>query len=194
MQKNILGTILCGGKSERMGKNKSFLLYNEKTFVEKIFDTMQLVFENIVVSANDIETYNFLNTKVVSDIYKNFGPLAGIHSVFSSFKKDIFVVTCDIPLITTEIIEMILKTNDFKKDIVICSVGGKSQYLCGYYSFHIFEKLDLYLKNGNCSVKNFLVSLNTQTIFLQEKYLNYFSNVNSKDDYKKLTLNLYSNL
>ena len=46
---NILGVILAGGKSERMGKDKLFLKLNNKVLIEYTIDKVKKYFKNFII-------------------------------------------------------------------------------------------------------------------------------------------------
>ena len=80
MYTDITGIILAGGKSTRMGANKSFLKIGEQTVIERITYLMKSVFTNVIIISNTPDEYIFLNLPIYEDVYKGKGPLAGIHS------------------------------------------------------------------------------------------------------------------
>ena len=49
---NILGTILAGGKSKRMGENKLFLELNDKPLIEYTIDRVKKYFEKTIIITN----------------------------------------------------------------------------------------------------------------------------------------------
>ncbi len=68
------------------------------------------------------------------DIYKQRGPIAGIHSgLLNSTTDNNFIISCDIPLMTHEIIQYII---EYKTEypITVCKVDGYIQQLAGKYS------------------------------------------------------------
>lgn len=83
MYKDITGIILAGGKSKRMGLNKSFLKVGEVTMIERTTELMKSLFERVILITNTPDEYKFLGIEMFEDIYKNVGPLAGIHSGLS---------------------------------------------------------------------------------------------------------------
>ncbi len=104
------GVILCGGKSSRMNTDKALLKLGESTIIEIIYNKLKNIFKEVLISANDIEKYKFLNAKIIKDIYTDRGPLAGIHSALKySESEKIFVTACDIQLVPTELINYLLK-------------------------------------------------------------------------------------
>jgi len=134
MYKDVTGIILSGGKSSRMDGNKSLLKIGELTIIERVRDLMKSLFNEVVLITNDRADYKFLNIPIFEDIFKHKGPLAGIHSglTYSSSEKN-FIISCDIPFITPEMIKYLV---DFKtkKLITVAKADGHIQQLAGKYS------------------------------------------------------------
>ncbi|NUM63062.1 MAG: molybdenum cofactor guanylyltransferase, partial [Ignavibacteriaceae bacterium] len=134
MYKDITGIILAGGKSKRMGLNKSFLKVGEVTMIERTTELMKSLFDRVILITNTPDEYKFLGIEMFEDIYKNVGPLAGIHSGLAhSITDKNFIISCDIPFVNKGVIEFIInyKTN---KSITITKADGFVQQLCGLYS------------------------------------------------------------
>nr|WP_284521516.1 molybdenum cofactor guanylyltransferase [Cytobacillus pseudoceanisediminis] len=77
------GIILAGGHSSRMGENKALLKIGGKTVIERIADQLSSILPNVIIVANKQEDYQFLGLPLVSDRWKEKGPLAGIHAGLS---------------------------------------------------------------------------------------------------------------
>lgn len=133
MYNDITGIILSGGKSKRMGVNKSLLKVGNKAIIEIVQDKISKLFKELLVITNEPELYQFLNLEIYKDIFQGKGPLAGIHSglVHSKTQKS-FIISCDMPLITVDMINTII---NYKKDssITIAKDDGYIQQLCGVY-------------------------------------------------------------
>ncbi len=133
MYNDITGIILSGGKSKRMGVNKSLLMIENKTIIEIVCNIMSNLFSELLLITNEPELYKFLRLKTFKDIFPGKGPLAGIHSglVHSKTQKN-FILSCDMPLITVDMINTII---NFKKDsfITVAKANGYIQQLCGVY-------------------------------------------------------------
>jgi len=80
MYKDFTGIILSGGKSSRMGSDKALLTVGDETIIERITDLMKSIFSDVHIVTNTPEDYKFLNIPLYEDIFKNKGPLSGIHS------------------------------------------------------------------------------------------------------------------
>ena len=133
MYDDITGIILSGGKSTRMGENKSLMKIGTKTIIEHVKDLMQSLFSKVILITNDPDEYNFLNLEMHKDIYFRMGPLAGIHSglTHSSTDKN-FIISCDIPLMSSEMIRYLVDYNT-NKLVTIAEADGFIQQLCGVY-------------------------------------------------------------
>lgn len=183
---NITAAILAGGKSSRMGRDKALLEFNGKPFIQYIADAMQEVFKKVIIISDHGELYQFLGLPIYKDIFKYCGPLGGIHSAFAHTKtKSIFIASCDIPLLTPELIRSIIDT-PFQGDVIVLPSGKSIQPLCGLYSRNCVPTLEKHLKNGQYSVLRFLEDLSTIIVapkMIRERRL---VDVNTPGQYKIL--------
>lgn len=202
MYKDISGIILSGGKSSRLGRDKSFIKFGDRTLIEITVGLMKSVFENVIISTNSINEYSFLNCPLVEDKYKNAGPLAGIYSaLLNSQSEKNFVISCDVPLMNQQMIEYFIKY-DSNKDIIISKASGYLQPLVGIYKQSV---LPIILKllhqpvnqcneiKKNISLHSLIKLANTEIIditslpFYTEEL---FFNLNTHEDLKKLYMKL----
>ena len=133
MYNDITGIILSGGRSFRMGENKSLLKIGDKPVIEHVTDLMKSLFTKVILITNDPDEYKFLKLEMYADIFIRMGPLAGIHSGLThSWTIKNFIISCDIPLMTAEMIKYLV---EFKTDkpITIAKADGFIQQLCGAY-------------------------------------------------------------
>lgn len=191
---DIIGVILAGGKSSRMGVNKSFLKLGNQTIIERIIDLMKSIFSEVIIITNTPNEYKFLNLPLYEDIYKWQGPLAGIHSALThSARENIFVLSCDVPLMSKEMIEYII---EYRSDmpIVFCEAAGYHQPLAGVYSKKILKEIEKFISNNEISDKSFyhFLKIVEAEIIHPEKLLFYkdeiFYNMNRLEDYENLKL------
>lgn len=193
----ITGIILCGGKSERMGTDKSFLKINNIAMIDRIYSLMSNHFNEILLISNEPEKYLYLTEKVYKDIYPGLGPLSGIHSgLKNSTSYYNFFVSCDMPFVTDDVIELILR-NKTAGDIVITKDNNHTHALCGISSRKCLVDSEKLLKRsleeknngpGKSSVKLFDLIYKYNTLVLDIKNLSFYDsdimfNMNSYDDY-----------
>lgn len=186
-RKDIAGVILAGGKSSRMGRNKALLELDGGTFIERIADALLAVFSRVFISSDREHEYEFLKLQTVEDVYKGAGPLAGIHSaLLRAGTPKIFVVSCDLPLITPDLVRHVLKQVQ-GTDATIVSIDGASQPLFGVYDMSCLRMLEEHLKDGQYSVLRFLDDVTTHSVALESSrdlgHTIAVSNVNTPSDY-----------
>ncbi len=146
MYDDITAIILSGGKSSRMGINKSFLKIGDKTVIERMRDLLQSIFNNVILITNDPDDYKFLGLPVFEDVFRHRGPLAGIHSGLKHSKTNInFIISCDLPLMTEEMINYLI---EYKTDklITVAKADGFIQQLAGKYSKECLSPSEKILK------------------------------------------------
>jgi len=72
MYKDVTGIILSGGKSSRMRENKSLLKIGERTIIERVWDLMKSLFNEVILITNVAADYKFLNIPIFEDIFLFF--------------------------------------------------------------------------------------------------------------------------
>jgi molybdopterin-guanine dinucleotide biosynthesis protein A len=131
-----------------MGVNKSLLEIEGKTVIARVRDLMLDIFSKVILVTNDPGEYKFLGLDIYEDVYKGFGPLAGIHSgLLNSSTQKNFIISCDIPFMTEEMICYLVdyQTN---KHITIAKADGYIQQLAGVYYKVLLENIENILKNN----------------------------------------------
>jgi len=199
MYSDVTGIILAGGKSSRMGVNKSLLKIGNKTVIEIITDLMESIFEKNILSTNSPAEFNFLKLPMVEDVYENCGPLGGIHSVLIQSKTERnFIISCDVPLMKREMIKYFVNYKSGKK-IILSFASGYLQPLVGIYNKSLLPEIEKIL---TVSIKeNYIRSHkslhklieNSETEIIDPTSLPFyrdelFFNLNNNEDYAKIKL------
>lgn len=199
MYSDITGIILAGGKSSRMGTNKSFLKLGDKTIIERIVELMKSVFANVIIITNTPTDYAFLGLPAYEDIYKLNEPIAGIHSgLLNSKAEKNFFISCDMPLMTKETIEFIVNHKTAKL-ITVARADGFVQQLCGVYSKKVLPEISELINENNfkpsnknekriCKVLQLVKKLNAEIIPIETEFNRYaegmFFNMNRPEEYE----------
>lgn len=104
--------ILAGGLGKRVGgANKALMMLNGQPMLQQVIQQIKDCSEHIIISANrDITLIQQYDYPVCSDLptYRHMGPLAGIISAATLLPPQIDfiqIVPCDLPFITSNIIE-----------------------------------------------------------------------------------------
>jgi molybdopterin-guanine dinucleotide biosynthesis protein A len=190
---NITACILSGGKSSRMGVNKSLLDINGTSLIERTLELLDSVFSEVVISSNEEELYEFLGKEIIEDIYPDRGPLSGIHSALYSTKTEMnFFITCDMPFINKELINYLINIKS-DKDIVLPKAEGRIQHLSGIYSKKILPTVEKLIRESmregsqlRGSIYELLDQVETEIVDVSGTnfyHSDLFLNINTHEDY-----------
>ena len=183
-KKNITGIILAGGKSSRMGIDKGFLLLKDKPFVQYSIDALQpLVKEIIIVSDNS--AYDVFELKRINDITKNAGPIAGICSGLETSSTTYnLILSCDIPLINSEILQKLIDNIDDASEIIQIESNGKSMPLIAIYKKEVAGTFNTFLENDERRLRVAINSCKSKNIKLEKEHEFSTMNVNTLNELK----------
>ncbi|MBS1772377.1 MAG: NTP transferase domain-containing protein [Bacteroidetes bacterium] len=113
--KGILnGLVLAGGKSLRMGEDKSQIKWHEKEQLYYVADLLNSICDDVCIScreeqATSIDTFY----QVLTDKYEGKGPFGAILSAFTHQHDCAWlVVACDLPLLDKETLQYLIANRD----------------------------------------------------------------------------------
>ena len=107
----ITAAILAGGKSQRMGTNKAFLLINNEPIISHTVTTLREITHDLLIVTNHPELYAEFQVTVVRDLQLGLGPIGAILTALSLTENShVLVVACDLPFLNLRILhKMTLK-------------------------------------------------------------------------------------
>lgn len=176
--------IMAGGRSRRMGQDKTVLLINGGSAVKHVFDQLKSHFAQILISSNNIAEHSLDGAEVVPDETVGRGPLMGIASALRASRNDInFVIACDIPEVDIDLVRrLIKKSKDF--DAVLPQTGP-CQYepLFAVYRKSTLAAIDESIISGNYKILSPLK--NCKVNYVELSYSEELKNLNTMNDYLK---------
>ncbi|MFD2726331.1 molybdenum cofactor guanylyltransferase [Hyunsoonleella rubra] len=181
---NITGIILAGGKSSRMGSDKGLLKLNEKPFVQYSIDALKpLVSEILIVSDNT--DYDVFGLKRIEDEIKDAGPVSGIYSGLEASKTDYnLVLSCDIPMISAEVLKLLVNAIESTTEIIQAESDGKSMPLIAIYRSAVKNKFYDLLQNDERRLRLAVKSCNYKNVVIDKNDAKTTMNINTKEDFK----------
>lgn len=176
--------ILSGGKSSRMGQDKSLLSFGDKnTLIRFQYDKLSQIFQNVYISAKE-NKFDF-PCEIIYDESKIFSPMVALKSILEKFQNQkVFIICVDTPLVENSTIIDIVANKDIA-DVVVCGDEHKTHNLCGIFSSSILSKIDEMLENNNHKI-NYLLTKLVDFKIINFENSHQFSNINTQDDYDKL--------
>ena len=200
---NILGSILAGGKSKRMGKDKLFLNLNNKTLIEyTIIKVKKYLKDLIIITSSENEFFSKNNLITVKDcIDGQLGPLVGILTAMNWARENspkyswVATFPCDTPFFPESIISKFIEESKKKESLMLCaSSHGRKHNIFGLWSLDLYDKLyDDLVNNKVRKVQDWTKANNIKNLEFEFKDYDPFFNINTKEDLefaKKLSLKI----
>ncbi|MUP38544.1 molybdenum cofactor guanylyltransferase [Labilibaculum euxinus] len=188
--KKIVGIVLSGGKSSRMGSEKGLVEWKGKRLIEYSIEALQPICDQLVISSN-MECYNYLGYPIIEDEIKDCGPLGGIYSCMKAVKADYYlVISCDVPNVSFLLFADLLKNIAAFDAIFPIDKDDRKQPLIAVYGSSCKNIIEKELFQGNFKMMKLLDLLQTGTFQISEELPYYnskmLSNVNSPKDINSL--------
>ena len=178
--------ILAGGASSRMGKEKSDLLFQGKTFLEiQIEKGKKLGAKKIYVSGY---RGNRCSEEIIPDRIPGQGPLGGLESCLRKAETEkCLVLSVDTPLIPEEALYQLraVSMQETEKKVTMLCHNGKEESLMAVYDASLCDNIEVFLQNGKSSVYRFLNETG-YALYHTAYPENFFENINDPESYLKL--------
>jgi molybdopterin-guanine dinucleotide biosynthesis protein A len=190
----LAGLILAGGKSTRMGSDKSLLTLpnSQFTLLEHCHTKLKAICDNRVFISGP------QHDEGIADVFQNCGPLSGIHGVITDIEahhtniKELLVLAVDMPDVSIEYLNNLLMTGRLKRSM--CCFENYSLPLYIPLSANVTDYLSTVLKpqvnsleghpkKPQYSIKAMLKSLNGQQILASDP--SQLSNINTLVQWQK---------
>ncbi|QXP71361.1 NTP transferase domain-containing protein [Polaribacter sp. R2A056_3_33] len=177
----VKGLVLVGGKSTRMGTDKSELDYfgkPQKKVVKELLENNKL--ETFYSVQNSSEKKD-----EISDKFINLGPFGGI---CSAFQKDPnaawFVLATDVPFVNEEIIQLVLKYRNPSKAATAIKGKGKDfpEPLITIYEPKAYAILLQYLAQGYSCPRKMLINSDVEIVEIDDDYIR---NINTPEEFNE---------
>ncbi len=166
----LLGVVLCGGQSVRMGEDKAFITYHQQPQYAHVFGLMQSYCNNVLLSCNAAQKQQFNQSYpcvIDNATFENNGPLTGVLSVFEQHEQQaLLVIGCDYPHFTLADMKSLVNAREPEYDVV-CYYNTESEFnepLLAIYEPSCAKRLKEFWQSGQSSLNHFLKTVRTKRI------------------------------
>ncbi len=189
-ERNLIGLVLCGGKSSRMGTDKGMLVKDGYTWAEHMRMKVKLLDLKTYVSINPLQfmmySQFFSSKTLIPDQVDVKGPLGGLLSAHLRFpKKDILVVPCDMVDLDPSLLQRLvgIRRQIIQADVYLYGRAGFAEPLCAIYTASGLQKLTVSYDEGRLtdfSVQRAIKSMNAVYLPIPQN-AHDFRNYNTPD-------------
>lgn len=130
---DMLGVVLAGGGSRRMGRDKARLGWAGATLAERAAAVLGEVCDEVVVAGPPGLSRRGL--EAIADLFPGRGPLAGIHAGLERANgRPVLVLACDLPLVPAALMRhLVMTAGEQHAGAWAVADGERLQPACGLY-------------------------------------------------------------
>ena len=166
----LVGVVLCGGQSVRMGCDKAFITYHQQPQFAHVHHLMQSFCKDVWISCNEQKKTLFpqsYSCVVDNATFENCGPMTGVLSAFQQQPNHaLLVIGCDYPQLNLADIKSLVEVRSNDADVV-CYYNSDSNFtepLLAIYEPQCAALLKQFWQSGQTSLNQFLKTVRTKTI------------------------------
>jgi len=189
----ILGTVLAGGKSVRLGMDKSQVKLADKLLIDYILSEIIEEFKEILIVANkSIDFQKSNKISVIEDFKKDLGPLGGVFTAMKWIKdnnKDyqwVSTFPTDSPFFKNKILkDFFNEIHPGESKLFFIKSNNTRHNIFGLWSLELMNKLEEDLNKGERKVEVWANSVGVKVINMDFEKDDPFFNINTKEDLEK---------
>lgn len=123
-----LGVVMAGGRNTRYGGLKAFAEVGGRSIVERVVAVLAAATEEVVIIANDQDSYARLGLPMRSDVVASNGALAGLLTALRWSEErghaGILTIACDMPFASAELAQHIVAVAKEEGAAVVAPESG----------------------------------------------------------------------
>ena len=189
----ILGTVLAGGKSVRLGMDKSQVKLADKLLIDYILSEIIEEFKEILIVANNSIDFQKSNKiSVIEDFKKDLVPLGGVFTAMKWIKdnnKDyqwVSTFPTDSPFFKNKILkDFFNEIHPGESKLFFIKSNNTRHNIFGLWSLELMNKLEEDLNKGERKVEVWANSVGVKVINMDFGKNDPFFNINTKEDLEK---------
>ncbi|MDY0125659.1 MAG: molybdenum cofactor guanylyltransferase [Anaerolineaceae bacterium] len=118
--------IQAGGKSSRMGENKTLMQFLGVPLIQRVLERTKSIAQEVIIVSNEPEELAFLDVNVVKDSIPGLGAIGGLYTAMDKANSELVaVVACDLPFVSAAILaEGARLLDQTDADVAIPRVNG----------------------------------------------------------------------
>ena len=182
----VQGILLTGGKSSRMGQDKSLLRLGSTTFADRIIRSMKSVCDGVLIVGPSCVS-SIQGVVQCPDMVKDKGPAGGIYTGLTCSSKDVNLVAgCDTPLLSPQLFREMVEAYD-GEDVLYCRAAERDHPLIALYATSCKGAFLNCIESDMLKLSDILDKLNTRAFQVPENLIDELRNINTPYDYESIS-------
>jgi molybdopterin-guanine dinucleotide biosynthesis protein A len=186
----VTAFVLAGGKSSRMRSDKAFLRLGDETLLTQALKLAGAVASEVCI-VGDAKKFAAFG-RVVEDVYRERGPLGGIHAALSGSTTEVNVMLAvDLPFVTQKLLQYLLsRALESGAMVTVPRTGSGFQPLGAVYRRGFAEVAEQSLLEGKNKIDSLFARV--ETCVIEESELvragfseQMFRNLNTPEELEK---------
>jgi len=184
----VLGVIIAGGKSSRMGQEKALMAWQGRPLIAHVAKLLVPQVDALAINANgDALRFGFLGLPVFPDELRDIHtPLAGLQAALrwaaNAPFDAVLTVPCDTPFLPRDLrqrLEALVPA--------IAASAGQKHYLTGLWPVALRGTLEKALGQGQRRVQDFVAASAANVVEWPVGRVDPFANINTPEDFNRLS-------
>jgi len=177
--------IFAGGKSSRMGEDKSLLPFGEfPTLTQFQYERLRKIFTHVSISTKTADKFDFNADFILDPEEVEYAPTAGFVSSFRAISDNrVMVLSVDTPFVGEHVFQSLIDADETGLDAVIAKTATGSHPLCGIYHRSLLEEFERMLREGDHRLGKMLASRQTKYVEFEDEEV--FANLNHPHEYQQ---------
>ena len=173
--------ILAGGKSSRMGQDKTLLPFGGfETLTHYQVAKFSKVFDEVFVSSK-FDKFSPPLKLIKDESSEDYSPMLALYSVLKSFDHSVFIIPADMPFFELKSLVELAKFKD-EFDMVVAGDDEHIHSLCGFFNPNLATLAKEQYQKNEHKIGRLRKSCKLKVVNFENK--EQFFNVNVPDEYK----------
>ena len=171
--------ILIGGDSNRFGSQKWRAVIDGTTVIDRIWDACEFFEYRQVIGKDHPED---LDKDFIKDMLEIKAPINGLHAALENSNTDwIFLLSCDLPLVSADILIDLWNETDATKSIIVPMVNKRLEPTCALYHKRILSTCNARIQKNDLGLNGLIKSIEFHCVDMTDRADRFF-NMNTKND------------
>jgi molybdopterin-guanine dinucleotide biosynthesis protein A len=187
MTADLTVAVLAGGRSSRMGTDKSFVRVLGRPLIEHILAQTAGLGDETLIITNRPQDYAYLGLPLFGDVLPDKGALGGLYSALHAARgRHVLCIACDMPFLVRDVLDYLLSLRA-EGQAVVPRLAGQPEPFRAVYRRDCLETLRTALDAGRLRVSDGLAQLPVR--YVDEAEIERFDphhlsfvNINTPDD------------